>query len=444
MENGRATLFKPRETHINIKLDPLFLKTEHDEKLGYSVEDREFLKLMEIGFVKDEQDQWTAPLPFGTGRPNLASNRELALKRARSLDTSLQRDTLKCEHITEFMQKMIDNKHAEVAPQLNAETEHWYLPIFPVYHPKKPDSVRMVFDSSAKYNGQSLNHSLLKGPDFTNSLLGVLIRFRKEAIAVTTDVEQMFYNFKVREDHRNYLRFIWHENNDINRPFIDYRKTVHVFGNRPSPAVATYGFRKAVENADQDVIDFINDSFYVDDGLISCCDVQEATSLIKRSQRALYENGHLRLHNITSNSKLVLNEFDSTDLANNLKDLDLGSDELPLQRSLGLSWNISTDKIIFNVNPGMNPFTRRGVLSTINSLFDPIGFASPVVIRGKLLLREMLSSSKPIDWDVSEIYLQRWESWVTSLKDLEKLRIPRMYSDISYRNATNREIHIIL
>lgn len=92
----------------------------------------------------------------------------------------------------------------------------------------------------------------------------------------------------------------------------------------------------------------------------------------------------------------------------------------------------------------MNPFTRRGVLSTINSLFDPIGFASPVVIRGKLLLREMLSSSKPIDWDVSEIYLQRWESWVTSLKDLEKLRIPRMYSDISYRNATNREIHIIL
>ena len=121
--------------------------------------------MMEIGFEKDEQDQWTAPLPFRTGRPNLASNRELALKRARSLDTSLQRDTLKCEHITEFMQTIIDNKHAEVALQLNPETEHWYLPIFPVYHSKKPDSVRMVFDSSAKYNGQSLNDSLLKGPD---------------------------------------------------------------------------------------------------------------------------------------------------------------------------------------------------------------------------------------------------------------------------------------
>ena len=42
---------------------------------------------------------------------------------------------------------------------------------------------------------------------------------------------------------------------------------------------------------------------------------------------------------------------------------------------------------------------------------------------------------------MSETYLQQWEHWVTSLKDLEKLRIPRMYSDISYRNATNREIH---
>jgi len=72
MENGRTTLFKPCESHINIKSDPLFLKTEHDEKLGYSVEDREFLKMMEIGFVKDEQDQWTAPLPFRTGRPTLA------------------------------------------------------------------------------------------------------------------------------------------------------------------------------------------------------------------------------------------------------------------------------------------------------------------------------------------------------------------------------------
>ena len=41
----------------------------------------------------------------------------------------------------------------------------------------------MVFDSSAQYDGVSLNNVLLTGPDLNNTLLGVLIRFRREAIA---------------------------------------------------------------------------------------------------------------------------------------------------------------------------------------------------------------------------------------------------------------------
>ena len=57
------------------------------------------------------------------------------------------------------------------------------------------------------------------------------------------DVEQMFHNFKVCEPHRDYLRFIWHRDNDVQKPLADYRMTVHVFGNGPSPAIDTYGFR---------------------------------------------------------------------------------------------------------------------------------------------------------------------------------------------------------
>ena len=50
----------------------------------------------------------------------------------------------------------------------------------------------MVFDSSAQYDGVSLNNVLLTGPDLNNTLLGVLIRFRREAIAFIADIEQMF------------------------------------------------------------------------------------------------------------------------------------------------------------------------------------------------------------------------------------------------------------
>ena len=56
-----------------------------------------------------------------------------------------------------------------------AEVEMWYLPHHPVFHPKKRDRMRVVFDAAAKYQGNSLNDQLHKGPDPLNSL--VLIQF---------------------------------------------------------------------------------------------------------------------------------------------------------------------------------------------------------------------------------------------------------------------------
>lgn len=168
------------------------------------------------------------------------------------------------------MDKISEKGHAEEAPPLPDNKERWYLPMFGVYYPQKKDSIRMVFDSSAKFNNVSLNDVLLKGPDITNNLQGILLRFRREVIAVIGDVEEMFCNFKVKIDHRDHLRFLWHPENNLDLPLKEYRMAVHVFGNRPSPAVATYGIRRCVAHSDPDVIDFVSNNFYVDDGLLSC------------------------------------------------------------------------------------------------------------------------------------------------------------------------------
>lgn len=82
----------------------------------------------------------------------------------------------------EFMSKMLDKGHAVLVPDREISCNEspgqiWYLPHFDVYHLKKPEQIRVVFDSSTEYQGKSLNRELLAGPDLMNTLLGVLVRF---------------------------------------------------------------------------------------------------------------------------------------------------------------------------------------------------------------------------------------------------------------------------
>ena len=57
-----------------------------------------------------------------------------------------------------------------------------------------------MFDCAAKFKGTSLNDQLLQGPDLTNGLLGVIIRFRQEPVAMVANVEGMFHQVWVAPD----------------------------------------------------------------------------------------------------------------------------------------------------------------------------------------------------------------------------------------------------
>lgn len=200
-------------------------------------------------------------------------------------------------HFLAFMQKILDNEHAELAQYLPPGKERWYLPLFGVYHPRKPDQIRGVFDASARYEGVCLNDQLLQGPDFINDLLGIFIRFRKDTVAVVADVQQIFHSFLVEEEHRDYLRFLRHKDNKLENPLVTYRMRVHVFGNRPSPSIAMYGLQcigqLSAETHGREVRDFIVNDFYVDEGLKSCPTEQEAIELISKTQDAMKMHGNL-------------------------------------------------------------------------------------------------------------------------------------------------------
>ncbi|XP_049322874.1 uncharacterized protein LOC125782565 [Astyanax mexicanus] len=437
LENGRRTVFKPCPNHylIKEKYDDMassnihsqlqsevenslghvtFKRTKDDERIAPSVEDRMFLDLMQRGFYRDTDNSWVAPLPFKPQRLRLPNNRAQVWNRFTSLQRSFKSKPQMKDQFFTFMGKVFECGHAELAPPLTKDEECWYLPIFVVYHPRKPSQIRVVFDSSARWDGVSLNDVLLKGPDLNNSLLAVLIRFRKDAVAFMADIQQMFHCFIVRPEDRNFLRFFWFQDNNPNNQIVECRMRVHVFGNSPSPAVAIYGLRHAAQEEESefgtDAKKFVERDFYVDDAVKSVPTARVAVDLLKRTQEML-ACSNLRLHKIVSPNREVMEAFPVEDHASDLKNLDFSVDSLPVQRSLGVSWNLKNDTFTFQVSSEKKPFTRRGILSTINSLYDPLGFAAPVLIQGKILLRDLASHAEDWDAPLPPERKQAWDTW---------------------------------
>ena len=382
--------------------DGIFQTTADDNEISLSQVDRHFLDIMDRSTRKSQQGNWEMPLPFRSSDVKMPNNRSQTANRFKNLRKSFRRKPKLEKDYLEFMGKIIERGHAtqvsyeelKADQETNRPGQVWYLPHFGVYHPKKPRQIRVVFDSSAEFQGVSLNKELLAGPDQMNSLLGVLFRFRQERVALMCDVEQMFYSFHVTPSHRNFLRFLWFKNNNPLEEVAEYRMHGHIFGNVSSPASATYGIRRTAEDGEEEfgssAKNFVHKDVYVDDGLTSRSTDEEVKTLIKETQRMLATT-RLRLHKVTSNSIAVMEALPREDRGTNIRDLELHTDSLPTQSSLGIHWELEGDNFTFRVALPEKPYTRRGVLAIVNSVYDPLGLATPVILRGKMLLRQLVS-----------------------------------------------------
>lgn len=105
------------------------------------------------------------------------------------------------------------------------------------------------------------------------------------------------------------------------------------------------------------------------------------------------------------------------------------------------STGLNNDAFLFQLSTDNKPVTRRGLLSTVNGIFDPLGFLAPVTIYGKLLLRELVAQTQNWDEPLPDDLASLWSSWKCSLNVLEDLRIQRMYvTDLS--RAVTKELHV--
>ena len=108
--------------------------------------------------------------------------------------------------------------------------------------------------------------------------------------------------------------------------------------------------------------------------------------------------------------------------------MDFDNELLPVERTLGVFYDAERDCFCFRVNPDAEANTKRQMLSSASSVYDPDGLVSPVTIKSRCILQDMWRSKT--DWDkaLEPGIKTLWNQWVAGLIHLSDLKIPRAFS----------------
>ena len=259
--------------------------------------------------------------------------------------------------------------------------------------------MRIVIDCAAKQAGISLNDALMSGPDLMNSLLGVLIRFRKNPIALVADIESMFHQVFVHPSHCNVLRFLWWPLGNSKVEPVPHQMLVHIFGATSSSACAAFCLRQTAldfgKQCDSFISEIVHHNFYVDDCLVSVDTASQAIAVVEQLTSLLRQCG-FRLTKWLTNDKTVLEAIPQSERSKTLEghDLDCSSSN----RVLGVKWNFIDDVFFFSVKlPKSLSLTRRGLLSMLSSIFDSLGLLASILLLPKIVQQELCRNG--FGWD---------------------------------------------
>ena len=442
-EHFTAKLSIPKTSEISLSKD-IFLERPDDELPGCSKEDQEFLRIVASEIRINEENKIEIPLPFKP-KPELPQNRLAVYRRASNTLSRISKDPETADQCKKIVQGYLERGHVKQLSAEEGKTARTFIPVFTVKNERK-GKLRIVFDSSAKFKGVSLNDCLYQGPDQVNRLTGVLMRFRHNAVAFSADIETMFHCFAVPESQQKSQCFFWYEDNIPGNKIVPYAARVHIFGHTSSPSVATYGLRHTtVETGTQNTPagQYIRRNFYVDDGLRSENTVEDAINTLTEARKILSKFG-IRLHKIVSTHPGVLDSFPPSEIAEKLDHVNISN--TPEQSALGIRWNVTKDELHLSCETKNIEFTRRGILRALGFLYDPLGIAAPVALTGRLLQRKMFqaTSGDGIDWDkpLPEDHRNEWEAWLTQLPEVSTLRLRRCYRPPDFGPPSYSELHV--
>ncbi|XP_055605011.1 uncharacterized protein LOC129753240 [Uranotaenia lowii] len=314
----------------------------------------------------------------------------------------------------------------------------WFLLHFPVLNPHKPEKLRIVFNSAAKSNGKCLNDYLLPGPPLGTELFGILCRFRKYPVAVGADIVEMFHQVTIREKDRWSQCFLWRRSSDEHTGI--YRMKAMIFGANWSPFLAQFVKNYNAEQHSQDfpeARDEIINQHYVDDYYRSFLNVETALRICNEVIH-VQQLGGFRLRNFISNNQELLNSLPQDRV---IPSSQFDVCNTTVHRILGIQWDAIADQFLFvpnfqnvesDVISGKRAPTKREVLKIAMSLYDPLGFISPLAIKVRILIRYIRKEKISWDDEVKNDLLKKWLNWLDDLQKVSDIKIPRCilpYSD---------------
>ena len=219
---------------------------------------------------------------------------------------------------------------------------------------------------------------------------------------------------------------------------------VHVFGATSSPSCTAFALRRAALDQrgefPSSVTDTVLRSFYVDDCLKSVATRDEARALMN-DLSDLLDNRGFSLEKWMCSDRQVMESIPEQRRSGSTRSFT-HTDELPQERALGLTWDLEADRFKFEVQQLQKPVTRRGILSEVSSIFDPLGLVAPVLLPGRLLLQELCREELKWDDTPSVEQVARWKQWVSSLEVLKQTMIPRHYAVGLASGIADVQLHV--
>lgn len=365
---------------------------------------------------------------------------ERSLKRFLSLERKFQVDPELHQEYCAFMNEYISMKHMSVIVDPVMQIgQHYYVPHHAVFKATSSTTkMRVVFDASMKTsNNVSLNDILLSGPVIQQELFDIVLRFRLHIFVITADVAKMYRQVLISDNDREFQRILWRDSPD--KPLQHFTLNTVTYGTVPASFLATRVLKElAIMCADRypKTSRSILEDFYMDDYISGSDSLEEAINMYKEVS-VILESAGMSLRKWCSNDEHLRQIFYNTSTEEHYS-LNLNPDETI--NSLGLTWCPSSDNLLFlnKSRASRCSRTKRELLSTLNSVFDPLGFLGPVIIRGKVFLQELWQLK--LGWDDElPIYIQdKWKSFVSDLDKLDELRIPRA---VKYASCGHIQLH---